>query len=651
MIIVNSNISESASFTGGTIEVSATYENTPVSGVCAVTSTESWASAASSSATDVNGDLRVDYVITLDPNTGNQRRTILYFTGTDRNSDTYSSYLFIYQGSGVIMYAPIWRDTYYQSSGDSIFIYSIAYDGNTIYNGKAFCGPNEDGPVIQINDICSDYLYNSLGDFRGLYDDVVSENGAGLFSVCDSNGAELINWKFLKDYTDSWTGQSGYNMSQPVNGHLDSRMKAFWTMYNSGETEYEHSYSAPSYFIVTPNTFDFPVSGGTGQTTVKTNLYWSYPMNGHARFTDVEQTADDTWVLTFTVDENNLYLPQYDLPIWYEDDNGSYVEYDIIINQEVDYYGEPLTMRITQDGIIGVRPSSGYTLWYSLNGASYVTAPTSGIEVEEGDIVSFKGKTSNGTHTNYECQWLFRGATSGVTGTTAGFTVEGNIQSLIDYESIGNYGSVSGWTYSRLFEGCTGLTDASGLILPAQSLDQYCYEYIFSGCTNLVYAPRVLPAINDSHTRWSFGVYYGMFLDCTSLVTTPELPSLYLGHSCYANMFRGCTSLTEVPVLPAMNLEEQCYGSMFRNCISLTQAPILSAETLVRNCYGAMFWGCTSLSKVTCLATSISANGCTGNWVNGVAATGTFTKASSMSSWTTGADGIPSGWTVVNYNN
>ena len=43
-----------------------------------------------------------------------------------------------------------------------------------------------------------------------------------------------------------------------------------------------------------------------------------------------------------------------------------------------------------------------------------------------------------------------------------------------------------------------------------------------------------------------------------------------------------------------------------------------------------------------------SADDCTYYWLNGVAATGTFTRAESMEDWTTGASGIPSGWTVNN---
>ena len=87
---------------------------------------------------------------------------------------------------------------------------------------------------------------------------------------------------------------------------------------------------------------------------------------------------------------------------------------------------------------------------------------------------------------------------------------------------------------------------------------------------------------------------------------------------------------------------------MFAGCTSLTTAPELPATTLNNYCYSEMFYNCTRLNSIKCLATNISASNCTDNWVSGVAASGTFTKATSMTSWTNGKDGIPSGWDVVN---
>ena len=110
-----------------------------------------------------------------------------------------------------------------------------------------------------------------------------------------------------------------------------------------------------------------------------------------------------------------------------------------------------------------------------------------------------------------------------------------------------------------------------------------------------------------------------MFWDCTSLENAPELPATALAQSCYVDMFWGCTSLVNAPELPATTLANYCYGSMFR--------------------------GCTSLNYIKCLATDISASLYTYNWLRNVSPTGTFVKHPDAT-WTTGDNGIPTGWTV-----
>ena len=101
-------------------------------------------------------------------------------------------------------------------------------------------------------------------------------------------------------------------------------------------------------------------------------------------------------------------------------------------------------------------------------------------------------------------------------------------------------------------------------------------------------------------------------------------------------------------ILPATELANGCYSHMFYRCSSLTAAPVLSATTLAEGCYQNMFCECSSLNSITCLATNIEANDCTTSWLDGVASSGTFIKASDMTDWTEGDSGIPSGWTVQN---
>ncbi len=118
----------------------------------------------------------------------------------------------------------------------------------------------------------------------------------------------------------------------------------------------------------------------------------------------------------------------------------------------------------------------------------------------------------------------------------------------------------------------------------------------------------------------------------------------------FLNLFMNCAGLisAENLKLPATTLSSFCYSGTFYKCVNLTTAPELPATTLVSSCYNSMFNTCSSLTYIKCLATDISASDCTTAWVTGVSATGTFVKASSMSNWGSGNNGIPSGWNIEN---
>lgn len=194
--------------------------------------------------------------------------------------------------------------------------------------------------------------------------------------------------------------------------------------------------------------------------------------------------------------------------------------------------------------------------------------------------------------------------------------------------------------YNNMFQSCASLITAPEL--PATTLADNCYDNMFNGCAALTTVPKL------SATTLANGCYSCMFNACSSLITAPELSATTLANDCYSGMFQDCTSLTKIPELPATTLTTYCYANMFSGCTSLTTAPELPATTLVDSCYSYMFYGCTSLNSITCLATDITASECTLYWLGNVAANGTFTKAAGMEDWTTGNDGIPTGWTVQN---
>ena len=202
--------------------------------------------------------------------------------------------------------------------------------------------------------------------------------------------------------------------------------------------------------------------------------------------------------------------------------------------------------------------------------------------------------------------------------------------------------TLANYCYASMFEKCTGLTTAPAL--PATTLAESCYTQMFYGCTSLTRAPA-LPA-----TTLAFFCYQGMFWGCNSLTIAPSLPATITTQYCYSNMFRGCTSLATAPELPATTLADNCYSEMFYGCSNLTKAPVLPATTLAGWCYQNMFYGCTNLNYIKCLATNVSTYNCSYHWVDGVSSSGTFVKNASMTRWTTGTSGIPSGWTVQDAN-
>lgn len=202
--------------------------------------------------------------------------------------------------------------------------------------------------------------------------------------------------------------------------------------------------------------------------------------------------------------------------------------------------------------------------------------------------------------------------------------------------------TLASYCYFEMFYDCRSLVDAPEL--PAATLTEKCYGSMFKKCSSLVNAPAIHP------TNVAKNSCLEMFYDCTSLVNAPAiLPATTLASYCYKNMFTNCKSLVNAPALPATTLAYECYSYMFANCTSLTAAPELLANVLAgyTYCYDGMFSGCSNLNRIKAMFTTTPGTYYTGNWVEGVAASGTFIK-NSAATWenTFGTSAIPEGWTV-----
>lgn len=160
--------------------------------------------------------------------------------------------------------------------------------------------------------------------------------------------------------------------------------------------------------------------------------------------------------------------------------------------KDIDYAGMYFTIEALEDGNLTVKRDCNY----SINGGEWVSVSGSkAISVNNGDAVRFKGNTE-----------LAIGMFS---DNTVKFIVYGNILSLGYGDNF--TGETVDFTVSNMFSGCTGIIDASNLVLAPSTSSSGRYSSMFEGCTSLTKAP-VLPA----KTLQSMS-YKGMFSGCTSL--------------------------------------------------------------------------------------------------------------------------------------
>lgn len=275
-----------------------------------------------------------------------------------------------------------------------------------------------------------------------------------------------------------------------------------------------------------------------------------------------------------------------------QDDDGGATEND----------SEPFTIEAVEAGTITIKNQSGLNLTYwsnRINGPQSSTAETITIDVEAGETIIFY------------CN-----------NTAAGM---GNFN-ITSSKDIYIYGNMMSLVYGEQYKGKTDLSGCEYGILSFL----FCQEP--EGQT-------LNPTIKNHPTKDIL------------------LPATTLSDGCYCFMFSGCNNLTRGPELPATVLSEDCYHRMFEYT-GIVKAPVLPAAKLIGQCYGGLFDHCVNLKYVKCLATDITdtshgEDGTTMCWLAGVAAKGTFVKASaadwSVKTLTDEAlNGIPEGWRILN---
>lgn len=194
-----------------------------------------------------------------------------------------------------------YQDVFYKTAADTME-YVIKQGDTYIFRGIAVKAPGADYAYIDVGKICRQYLDNNLPDFRDFNDQITHlPNALQKFTL--SSVQHIIIWTGADTYLDDVTEQveeiysflfnwdyegTAYNegmpLSDPVNGHMDCRMKLIYTQY--GETTVKD-------FYVTP-LLSSPVQGGTLTAKITTE------------YTDVSK-------LSVTVDNPDVVVQNYSL--------------------------------------------------------------------------------------------------------------------------------------------------------------------------------------------------------------------------------------------------------------------------------------------------------------------------------------------------
>ena len=209
--------------------------------------------------------------------------------------------------------------------------------------------------------------------------------------------------------------------------------------------------------------------------------------------------------------------------------------------------------------------------------------------VSSGQVARIKGTNGKVRIENETGSWT--------PSQTSYFETYGNVMSLFYGDNFTGKTAFpsSGITQNEMYSGCTGLTSAENLILPATTVYKGQYAHMFQDCTALTKAPKVLPA--------------------TTLASYGYVPGTVNYGGAYLAMFQGCTSLTTVPIIAASNYHEWACSAMFQNCTALTTLPsnlfVQSINNVPIGCFIYMFDGCTNLKNAPSLkANSIEQEGC-----------------------------------------
>ena len=319
------------------------------------------------------------------------------------------------------------------------------------------------------------------------------------------------------------------------------------------------------------------------------------------------------------------------------------------------------TATYTVDSPSGIPTGWTEYKWYSvtINTGNNGRVSVNGVignynqRVRSGTVLTIEGLPDNG--------YLFSTWSDGNTTNPRTVTVNSNLSISSTFTAVPNYMYVEDVSGTANTLSIVKSSASAPTIEVFKSTDTVNWESM--GNTDTTAITATVPAngrlyLKATATNWASSIN-----DYTNISTTGNynvggniMSLLYSDNFESGNLINGTNNyaftglFTTSNVVNANNLilptgtARSCYNFMFRYCYLLETTPILPATILAQFSCRAMFYDCSRVNRVTTYANDISATDCTAGWLYNVAATGDFYN-NGTATYTSGASGIPTGWT------
>ena len=134
--------------------------------------------------------------------------------------------------------AYIYEDTAYTADTDTLAFYIKNEANETIWTNVAYRRPGEASVHIYMNRIVADYMGITYPAETGLTSHPYAYEE---FKLYNSGNTLLETYGFIFGFEDDWHG-GDIPLTEPIDGHLDPRMRIMLTAYNTTDQNINITY-------------------------------------------------------------------------------------------------------------------------------------------------------------------------------------------------------------------------------------------------------------------------------------------------------------------------------------------------------------------------------------------------------------------------